>query len=86
MPMEHWHNFWMSGFWIFPVLMMLLMLVCIFVFARVVIGRDGHPPCFFDRDSRREHRDESPLEIAKRRYAHGEITKEEFEEIRKTIG
>lgn len=76
----------MSGFWIFPVLMMLLMLVCIFVFARIFIGRDGRPPCFFDRDGGAEHQSESPLEIAKRRYAQGEITKEEFEEIRKTIG
>jgi putative membrane protein len=28
---------------------------------------------------------ESPLEIAKRRYARGEITKEEFEEIKRNI-
>ena len=86
MPMEHWHIFWRGGFWIFPVLMILLIMVCIFVFARVFHGRDGRPPCFFDRDSRRGERDESPLEIAKRRYARGEITKEEFEEVRKTIG
>jgi len=27
------------------------------------------------------HREEDPLEIAKRRYAKGEITREEFEQI-----
>ncbi len=29
---------------------------------------------------------ETPLEILKRRYASGEVTKEQFEEIRRTIG
>ena len=86
MPVEHWHNFWMGGFWIFPVMMVLLILVCIFVLARVFMGRDGQPPCFFDRDKRRGGPEDAPLEIAKRRYARGEITKEEFEEIKRTIG
>lgn len=29
---------------------------------------------------------ESPMEISKRRYASGEITKEQFEEIKRTLG
>ncbi len=30
--------------------------------------------------------DESPLEILKRRYALGEITREQFEELKRTLG
>lgn len=83
--MGPWHEFWMSGFWVFPLLMMLVMLLGIFVFARACLGRDGHGPCFFDRTAGRHDKDETPLEIAKRRLAKGEITKDEFEEIKKLI-
>ncbi|MGA2481413.1 MAG: SHOCT domain-containing protein [Spirochaetia bacterium] len=34
----------------------------------------------------RGHREESALEILQRRYARGEITKEEFEEMKRTLG
>ncbi len=37
-----------------------------------------------DRGERSSQR-ESPLEIAKRRYASGEITREQFEQLRKDI-
>ncbi len=30
--------------------------------------------------------DESPLDALKRRYARGEITKEQFEEMKRTLG
>jgi putative membrane protein len=33
---------------------------------------------------RRDHAD-TPLEIARRRYARGEITREEFEELRRNL-
>ena len=83
-PMEHWHTFWMGGMWIFPLLMMLIMVVAIFICARAFLGRDFRPPCS-GQGNRMQDRGESPTEIAKRRYAQGEITKEEFEEIKKTI-
>ncbi len=31
-------------------------------------------------------REDSPLEIAKRRYARGEITKDQFDQIRRDLG
>lgn len=80
-----WHDFWAGGFWLFPLMMMLIMLICVFVFARIFLGRDGHGPCFFDRERRRPESVDSPLEIAKRRYARGEITKAEFEDIKNSI-
>lgn len=30
--------------------------------------------------------DDDPLEIARRRYAHGEITREQFEQLRHDLG
>jgi putative membrane protein len=34
----------------------------------------------------RGHHEESALEILQRRYARGEITKEQFEEMKRTLG
>lgn len=75
----------MSGIWVFPLLMMLVMLVGIFVFARVCLGRNHHGACIFDRTTGVHDKGETPLEIAKRRLAKGEIAKEEFEEIKRLV-
>ncbi|MGA2639766.1 MAG: SHOCT domain-containing protein [Spirochaetia bacterium] len=34
----------------------------------------------------RGHREETPLEILQKRYARGEISKEEFEEMKRNLG
>jgi len=39
----------------------------------------------FDRTTGPGSQRESPLEIAKRRYAAGEITKEQYEQLRKDL-
>lgn len=72
--------FWWGGFWIFPLLMMIVMLVAMYLF----IGRGVGGFC-----GRGHTRDgggyETPLDIAKRRYAKGEIDKREFEELKKDL-
>lgn len=74
---------WIGGFWVFPLFMALVMLVCVFVCARIFLAGVGRSPC---RDRRQQDgHDDSPLEIAKRRYANGEISQEEFGEIKNTI-
>ncbi|WP_022661090.1 SHOCT domain-containing protein [Paucidesulfovibrio longus] len=89
--MAPWHEFWSGGFWVFPIIMMTFMLVIVIVVLFLVrsfwgrVGRDFRPPWSGKEERLCEERD-SPLEIAKGRYARGEITKEEFEEIAKTIG
>ena len=41
---------------------------------------------FSRRGGWRSHREESPLEILQKRYARGEISKEEFEEMKRNLG
>ncbi len=69
-----WHGF---GFmWIFPMLFLIVMILFLF----------GGGSRRFWRSSRHDERRESPREILDRRYASGEITKEQYEEMRRTLG
>ena len=69
-----WHGF---GFmWIFPLLFLIVMILLLF---------RGVPGCFW-RSSRRDDRRESPREILDRRYANGEITREQYEEMKRVLG
>ncbi len=76
-------NFWMGGMWIFP----LIMLVVVVVFIFLIFGSYGHGPFWYHhaRNSCPAEPKETPLEILKKRYAKGEITKEEFEQIKKDV-
>jgi len=75
-----WH--W-SGMWIFPMVIFTLMIIFMFIF----IGRRGcRPPWWYsERHYDKTEGTDSALEILKKRYAKGEITKEEFEEMKKSI-
>ncbi len=77
-------NGWWGGFWIFPVIMCIIMMI--FFFRRS--GRRGfRPPWMQDSDThhRESTESETALDILKKRYAKGEISKEEFEEMKRDL-
>jgi putative membrane protein len=61
--------------WIFPLLFLVVMIVFLF---------RGGPACFWRAGWHQERRD-SPREIVDGRYASGEITKEQYEEMKRTL-
>ena len=77
-----WHG---GGMWIFPMFMFVVMIIFFFVFFGR--GRGGcRPPWWGPGGYHREDGEtDSALEILKKRYAKGEITKEEFEQMKKDI-
>jgi putative membrane protein len=79
MPHEY---FWWGPMWIFPMMMPVIVLVVLLVALYLIFGRSGdkRPPW-----EPQERFQETPLEILKKRYAQGEITREEFEQIKKDI-
>jgi len=68
--------FWWGG--LFPLLFLILMLVMYFMFARGV-WLPFRCPWHSGQSA------ESPMDIVKKRYARGEITKQEFEQLRQDL-
>lgn len=64
---------WFPMMWIFPMLFLVVILLFLL--------RGGRPMC----GSGERGKEESAREIIDRRYAKGEITKEEFERMKKDI-
>jgi putative membrane protein len=76
-PWGPWHMWGGWGFgWVFPLLMMVFIALCVFFMARMLWGH-GH-----------SHADPtgSALRILSERFARGEISKEEFEDKRSVLG
>jgi len=68
-----WHGFpWM---WIFPLIFLVVLVLFLFQ------GR-GWPMC---GGHRRQDREETAREILDRRYARGEISREEYQRMRKDL-
>jgi len=78
-----WPEWCAGGMWIFPIIGMAVMLICVYL----IFGRREGPSCWSNNnDSQDRLRDsETPLDILKKRYARGEITKEQFQEMKKEI-
>jgi len=68
-------NGMMGGMWFFPVLFWILIIVGVVFIVRWLTERskDSSPPT------------ESALEVLQKRYAHGEIDKDTFEQMKRDI-
>ena len=74
--------FWMGGMWIFPVIMIVVFLTVIYF----IFGRGNFRPPWMGSDVyHNSSNKESAEEILKKRYARGEISKIEFEQMKKDI-
>ena len=84
----HGHEFW----WIFPLMFFVMMIVmCFFMMRRGGMGcmwRDWNTDRPESRDAMKRNwseRSESALEVLDKRYARGEIEKQEYEEKKAAI-
>lgn len=75
--MHHWdYSYfpWMGMMYLGMILFLLLAGILVILFLRRYPPHGGMPPS------------ETPLDILKRRYAGGEITREQYEQMRRDIG
>lgn len=79
--------FWMQGMWGFPGLVPILVLVVLAAVVFMLLGRGRSRTLGPDHGYEPQDRpaSESALDILKRRYAKGEISKEDFEQMKKDI-
>ena len=81
-------HFWWGGWWFFPMIMPFMMVLVLAVLLYFVFWRGGvRPPWWSDIGvpSGPPKPPETAMEILKKRYAKGEITKEEFDRIKRDI-
>lgn len=77
------HDSWMHtwfGMWLWPLLLIVLIIALI-----VFLGRRYSARNFSSPDAGTDQSTETALDILKKRYAKGEITKDEFDRMKKDI-
>ncbi len=72
--MEGWGGFGLG--WIFMIIFWILLILGVIALMRYIAGTGNNT----------KGQDKTPIDILKERYAKGEITKKEFEEMKKDIG
>ncbi len=74
----------LGGMWIFPLIMLTVVLLIVYF----VFGRGGFRPPWQDssRPDIQARSSETAHEILEKRYAKGEITREEFLKMKKDLG
>lgn len=81
-------HFWWGEWWLFPIIMFLTMVVIFVVMFYFVFWRSGfRPPRWNDSDrpSSPPKDSETAIEILKKRYAKGEISREKFEQMKNEL-
>jgi putative membrane protein len=77
------HDAWMYGgfgMWLWPVLVIALIIALILFFGRGHSGRN-----FRNSVAGNDQSSETALDVLKKRYARGEITKDEFDQMKRDI-
>lgn len=70
-----------SGFYIFPMICFVMIIICAVLVSRGVIK----PPWQSNSNRQSNENSESALDILQKRFANGEITREEFIQIKKDL-
>ena len=74
-------QFWWGGMWLFPIIFLAILLGLVYL----VVVRTSPPGRSSAELPERSARPESAMEILAKRYARGELEREEFLEMRKDL-
>jgi putative membrane protein len=75
-PGHHWWgDMWWGGMWIYPLIILTVILIVVYL----IFGRGGwRLPWYSERS-------DTASEILKQRYARGDISRDEFEQMKKDL-